>query len=413
MSAPTEPVSSPRDLPFPRIPLLVWVLGWVSLLTDISTEMILAVLPVYLGTVMGVSTAAIGLIEGLAEATAAAMRVVSGAVGDRLGRYKALVVLGYGLSAASKIVFPLAGTPLPVFAARIVDRVGKGLRTSPRDAIIARATPEAIRGQAFGLRQSLDTLGAVFGPLLAIVILWLSHNDFQLLFWIAIVPGVLAVLVLTRAEEPAGGAPPLSRLPLTRADLAGLGRAFWWIALGAALLTFGRGAKAFLVLRTENLGTPIWLVPIAFVVMNAIYSAAAYPAGWLSDRMDRRAILAIGIVVLIGSDLLLAVAEGPWGGLAGVLLWGLHFGLTQGLLSTLVVDAVPEPLRGTAFGVFSLLSGLALVASGALGGLVWDVWGPATLFWLATAAATLSLATAWTPPSGLLSSGKSSSDGLP
>ena len=194
-----------------------------------------------------------------------------------------------------------------------------------------------------------------------------------------------------------GGAQPLSRVPLTRADLAALGRAFWWIAIGAALLTFGRGAKAFLVLRTENLGMPIWLVPIAFVVMNSVYAAAAYPVGWLSDRMDRRRILALGIVVLIASDLLLAVAEGLWLGLAGVLLWGLHFGLTQGVLATLVVDSVPEPLRGTAFGVFSLLSGLALVMSGALGGLVWDIWGPSTLFWLATAAAVLSLGTAWKP----------------
>ncbi len=399
MSASTDPVSPPRAVASPRIPPLVWVLGWVSLLTDISSEMILAVLPVYLGTVMGVSTATIGLIEGVAEATAAVVRVFSGAIGDRLGRYKALVVLGYGLSSVSKIVFPLAGTPMPIFAARIIDRVGKGLRTSPRDAMIARATPEAIRGQAFGLRQSLDTLGAVFGPLLAILILGVTHNDFQLLFWIAFVPGVLATIVLVRiAEEPQGGAAPLTRVPLTRADLAGLGRVFWWIAIGAALLTFGRGAKAFLVLRAENLGTPIWLVPIVFVIMNTVYAAAAYPVGWLSDRMDRRRLLALGIVVLIASDLLLAVAEGPWVGLAGVVLWGLHFGLTQGVLATLVVDSAPEPLRGTAFGVFSLLSGFALVTSGALGGLVWDIWGPATLFWLATAAAVLSLGMAWKPP---------------
>lgn len=187
-------------------------------------------------------------------------------------------------------------------------------------------------------------------------------------------------------------------MPLTRADLAGLGRVFWWIAIGAALLTFGRGAKAFLVLRAETLGTPIWLVPIVFVIMNAVYAAAAYPVGWLSDRMDRRRLLALGIVVLIGSDLALAVAEGPWIGLAGVVLWGLHFGLTQGVLTTLVVDSAPEPLRGTAFGVFSLLSGLALVTSGALGGLVWDIRGPATLFWLATAAAVLSLGMVWKPP---------------
>ena len=399
MSASTDPVPANGTIPAPRIPHLVWVLGWVSLLTDISSEMILAVLPVYLGTVMGVSTATIGLIEGVAEATAAVVRVVSGAIGDRLGRYKALVVLGYGLSSVSKIVFPLAGTPLPIFAARIVDRVGKGLRTSPRDAMIARATAPEIRGEAFGLRQSLDTLGAVFGPLLAILILGLTHNDFQLLFWIAFVPGVLATIVLVRiAEEPMGGTAPLPRVPLTMADLAALGRAFWWIAVGAALLTFGRGAKAFLVLRAENLGTPIWLVPIVFVIMNAVYAAAAYPVGWLSDRMDRRRLLALGIVALIGSDLLLAVAEGPWVGLAGVVLWGLHFGLTQGVLATLVVDSAPEPLRGTAFGVFSLLSGFALVTSGALGGLVWDIWGPATLFWLATAAAVLSLGMAWNPP---------------
>lgn len=385
----------------PRVPALVWVLGRVSLLTDISSEMILAVLPVYLGTVMGVSMATIGLIEGIAEATAAVMRVFAGAIGDRLGRYKAIVVFGYGLSALSKIVFPFAGSPAPIFAARIIDRVGKGLRTSPRDAMIARATHPSILGRAFGIRQSLDTLGAVFGPLLAIVILGVTHNDFQLLFWIAVAPGVLAVIVLTRAaEEPNGGATPLQRIPLTRADLARLGFAFWWIAAGAAFLTFGRGAKAFLVLRTEDVGVPLWLVPIAFVIMNTVYAATAYPVGGLSDRIDRRRLLAAGIVVLILSDVVLAMASGPWVGLLGVVLWGLHFGMTQGVLATLVVDSAPEPLRGTAFGAFSLLSGFALVASGALGGMVWDAWGPSTLFWLATGAATLSLATAWTPPIG-------------
>ena len=381
-----------------RLPLLVWVLGWVSLLTDISSEMILAVLPVYLGTVMGVSTATIGLIEGLAEATAAIVRVFAGAIGDRLGRYKALVVLGYGLSSVSKIVFPLAATAAPVFAARVLDRVGKGIRTAPRDAMIARATDPAILGAAFGLRQALDTLGAVIGPLLAIAILGVSGDDFRLLFWIAVVPGIAAVVVLAKAaEEPASVAAPTTRLPLSRADLAGLGRAFWWISIGAALLTFGRGAKAFLVLRTENLGTPIWLVPIAFVVMNLVYGATAYPVGRLSDRIDRRAILGAGILVLIASDVLLALASGPRVALAGVLLWGLHFGMTQGVLATLIVDSAPENFRGTAFGAFSLLSGLALVASGALGGLVWDLWGPAVLFWLATAAAILSLGMVWNP----------------
>jgi MFS family permease len=385
----------------PRVPALVWVLGWVSLLTDISSEMILAVLPVYLGTVMGVSMATIGLIEGIAEATAAVMRVFAGAIGDKLGRYKAIVVFGYGLSALSKIVFPFAGSAGPIFAARIIDRVGKGLRTAPRDAMIARATHPSILGRAFGIRQSLDTLGAVFGPLLAILILGVTHNDFQLLFWIAFAPGVLAVIVLARAaEEPNGGAAPLQRIPLSRADLARLGFAFWWIAVGAAFLTFGRGAKAFLVLRTEDVGVPLWLVPIAFVIMNSVYAATAYPVGNLSDRIDRRMLLAAGIVVLILSDMMLAMASGPWVGLFGVLLWGLHFGMTQGVLATLVVDSAPESLRGTAFGVFSLLSGFALVASGALGGMVWDIWGPSTLFWLATAAATLSLATAWTPPIG-------------
>lgn len=401
MSVSTATTLSPAAVP-PRVPALVWILGWVSLLTDISSEMILAVLPVYLGTVMGVSMAVIGLIEGIAEGTAAVMRVVAGAIGDKLGRYKGIVVFGYGLSALSKIVFPFAGTPMPIFAARIVDRVGKGLRTAPRDAMIARATDPAIHGRAFGLRQTLDTLGAVIGPLLAIAILWASQDNFQLLFWVAFVPGVLAVIVLARAaEEPLGGAAPLERLPLNRADLARLGFAFWWIAVGAALLTFGRGAKAFLVLRTENLGVSLWLVPIAFVAMNTIYALSAYPVGRLSDRVDRRTLLALGIGVLILCDALLAVATGPWVGLLGVMLWGLHFGMTQGVLSTLIVDSVPEQLRGTAFGAFSLLSGLALVASGALGGLVWDIWGPATLFWLATAAATLSLATAWKPKTAI------------
>lgn len=383
----------------PAIPGAVWLLGLVSLLTDISSEMIFAVLPVYLSTVMGMPMAVIGLIEGLAEATAAIVKIFAGLLADRWGRCRGLIVFGYALSAATKIVFPLAGVAAPIFAARIVDRVGKGLRTAPRDALIARVSPLAIRGKCFGVRQTLDSVGAVIGPLIAIVVMGWTGGDFTSVFWIAVLPGLLAVAVVVHLKE-APAPLPLANAVLGRSGFAALGPMFWWITTLAVVMTLGRGAKAFLVLRTENVGTALWLVPLVFVIMNLVYALVAFPAGLLADRMNRHRLLTSGIALLVASDLILTLADRPWVVLAGVLLWGLHFGVTQGLLATLIADAVPDARHGTAFGIFNFASGFAMVAAGAGGGVVWDLWGPSALFAAGLAASLLAFALSLRPPMG-------------
>jgi MFS family permease len=364
-----------------RIPRDVWALGIVSMLMDISSEMIHALLPLYFVTVLGASVLTVGLIEGAAEATACIVRIFSGALSDRLGKRKFLAAAGYGLAALTKPVFPLASSLGWLVAARLLDRLAKGIRGAPRDALVADLSPPAVRGAAFGLRQSLDTLGAVLGPLLAMLFMLWTAGDFTVVFWIAVVPALLSFAVIVfGVSEPAGLVRRNVRSPLARAELARLGPGYWLVVGVAAMFTLARFSEAFLLLRAQSLGLALALAPVMLLIMNVVYALAAWPAGALSDRFGRLALLGAGFAVLVLSDLLLALglSLAVIGGAAA--LWGLHMGLTQGLLASLVADTAPPDLRGTAFGLFNLVTGLAMLAAGIVAGALWDGWGPAGTF---------------------------------
>jgi MFS family permease len=373
-----------------RIPTGVWVLGFVSMLMDISSEMIHSLLPLFLVGTLGVSVLAVGVIEGIAESTALISKVFSGTLSDYLGRRKGLAVLGYAMGAFTKPVFALANGVGVVVAARFIDRVGKGIRGAPRDALVADITPPAIRGAAFGLRQSLDTVGAFVGPLLATGLMLLWANDFRAVFWVAVIPGLLAVALLSIGiREPARTMPARATNPIRRAALARLSAAYWWVVAVGAVFTLARFSEAFLVLRASQLGVPTASVPLVMVAMNLVYAGSAYPFGKLSDAMSHRTLLALGLIVLIASDLMLARANG-WVMLGlGVALWGVHMGMTQGLLAAMVADTAPEDLRGTAYGFFNLLSGVAMLASSAIAGVLWDAFGSALTFYVGAGFAAL------------------------
>ena len=364
-----------------RLPGGVWALGYTSLLMDTSSELVHSLLPVFLAAVLGASMATIGALEGAAEATAAITKVFSGSLSDYLGRRKRLVVLGYGLAAASKPIFPLAGSVSWVFVARFVDRIGKGIRGAPRDALVADLTPSEARGAAYGLRQSLDTVGAVVGPLLAMALMALLASNIRTVLWAATLPAVLSVLVLVVAvREPERFARRELRLPITPAELRGLPRRYWLIVGIGAVLTMARFSEAFLVLRAASVGLgPTW-VPLVLVTMNVVYALSAYPAGVAADRMSGRTLLALGLGALIVADLVLAAATSTGVVLGGVALWGLHMGLTQGLQATLVAATAPSELRGTAFGLFNLVTGIVLLLASVVAGLLWSRIGPSATF---------------------------------
>jgi MFS family permease len=337
---------------------------------------------VFLVSVLGASMLSVGLIEGIAEATASIVKVFSGALSDYLGKRKLLTVIGYGVAAITKPLFPLAGSVGLVFTARFIDRIGKGIRGAPRDALIGDIAPPHIRGASYGLRQSLDTVGAFAGPLLAVAFMALLADDIRAVFWVATIPAFIAVAILIFAvkEPESGAAEGHTRSPIHLTDLLRVDAAYWWLVLIAAVLTLARFSEAFLVLRAENVGLPIKFVPLVMVVMNVVYALSAYPAGALSDRMDRRGVIGIGCAALIAADIVLALASGVWAVMAGVVFWGLHMGLTQGLLAAMVADTTPPELRGTAFGVFNLVSGIAMLFASLIAGLLWDQYGPAATF---------------------------------
>jgi MFS family permease len=363
------------------LPSSVVALGFVSLAMDLSSEIIHALLPLFMVGTLGLSVAAVGLIDGIAESTASITKVFSGWLSDRLGRRKPLILLGYGLAAASKPLFPLAGGALPVLAARFADRIGKGIRGAPRDALIADVTPAEIRGRAFGLRQSMDTAGAFAGPLIAIGLMLLLENDMRTIFWIAVIPAVAAVLiVLFAVREPPPAPDAEIRAPVRLADLRGLDRTYWAVVAIGILFTLARFSEAFLILKASAEGLPLWLAPAVLVVMNLVYSASAYPAGIASDRIGTRGMLLASLLLLAAADLLLALVPGLVAAFAAIALWGLHMGLSQGLLSRLVADRSPSPLRGSAFGLFNLATGLAMLAASVTAGLLWDRIGPAATF---------------------------------
>jgi MFS family permease len=364
------------------VPRSVWALGLVSLFMDISSEMVHSLLPVFLVTTLGASVGLVGVIEGVAEATASITKIFSGWLSDRLGRRKLLAVIGYGLSALSKPVFPLAVTPLAVLGARFADRVGKGIRDAPRDALVADITPGEARGAAFGLRQGLDTVGAVFGPLLAMGLMVLLAGNIRLVFAWAVVPATIAVLLLViGVQEPKqAGSAEKRPAPIRWSDVRGMGRPFWSVVAVGVVFTMARFSEAFLILRARDVGLPAALVPAVMVLMNVVYALVSTPAGSLSDRVDRRVLLAVGLGVLVLADAALAGLASVPGVLIGVALWGLHMGLTQGVMVALVADAAPQRLRGTAFGLFNLAGGVALLAASALAGLLWAEFGAAATF---------------------------------
>jgi MFS family permease len=375
-----------------QIPSGVWVLGFVSMLMDISSEMVHSLLPMFMVTVLGTSAFTVGIIEGLAESTALIVKVFSGALSDYLGKRKGLAVFGYALGALTKPLFAIASGTGTVITARLLDRVGKGIRGAPRDALVADITPSHIRGAAFGLRQSLDTVGAFTGPLIAVGLMLLWSNDFRSIFWVAVVPGLLAVaLLLFGVREPERHVGEPRTNPIRRENLNRLGSPYWWVVIIGAVFTLARFSEAFLVLRAQQSGVAMALVPLVMVAMNLVYAASAYPFGKLSDRMSHSTLLAAGLVVLIAADLVLASGNHWTTMLAGVALWGIHMGMTQGLLATMVADTAPADLRGTAYGVFNLVSGLAMLFASGVAGWLWDRHGAPTTFLAGAAFAGIAL----------------------
>lgn len=373
------------------LPPGIWALGLVSMFMDISSELVHSLLPVFMVSVLGASMLTVGVVEGIAEATAAVTKVFSGAISDYLGRRKLLAVLGYGLAAFTKPMFPLATSVAWVFAARFLDRVGKGLRGAPRDALVAEIAPRELRGAAYGLRQALDSVGAFLGPLAAVALMVLLANDIKAVLWVAVVPAFVAVAILvTAVHEPArdpraGGA----RVPVRLADARRLPLYYWLVVLLGAVFTLARFSEAFLVLRAQELGLALGLVPLVLVVMNLVYAAVAYPAGAAADRMSPRWLLVAGLAMLVVADLVLAAAASSAAALAGAALWGVHMGLTQGLLTKLVADSAPARLLGTAFGIFNLVGGGAILLASVIAGALWSAYGAQAAFLAGAAFAAL------------------------
>ena len=362
------------------------------MLMDISSEMVHSLLPMFMVTILGASAFTVGVIEGMAEATALIVKVFSGALSDYLGKRKGLAVFGYALGALTKPLFAIASGTGIVVTARLLDRIGKGIRGAPRDALVADITPVNVRGAAFGLRQALDTVGAFTGPLIAVGLMLSWSNDFRSIFWVALVPGLMAVaLLLFGVQEPERSAGEARSNPIRRENLNRLGRPYWRVVTIGAVFTLARFSEAFLVLRAQQSGVAMALVPLVMVAMNLVYAASAYPFGKLSDRMSHSTLLAAGLLVLIAADLVLASGNHWTTMLAGVALWGIHMGITQGLLATMVADTAPADLRGTAYGVFNLVSGVAMLFASGTAGWLWDSYGAATTFLGGAAFASIAL----------------------
>jgi MFS family permease len=364
-----------------RLPTAIWALGFVSLLMDVSSEMVHSLLPVFLVTAVGASGLVVGVIEGLAEALALVVKVFSGALSDYWGRRKGLALLGYGMGALSKPLFALASSTGLVLVARLIDRTGKGIRGAPRDALIADIAPPQMRGAAFGLRQSLDSVGAFLGPLLAVGLMLLWANDFQAVFWVAVIPGLLSVLVLALGvRDPVRHHAGRGINPIRRDNLRRLNRPYWTVVLLGMCFALARFSEAFLLLRAAQGGLAVTWIPLVLVVMNTVYAVSAYPLGRLADSMSHTTLLFVGLLVLLLADLILASSDHWAFVMLGVALWGLHLGMTQGLLAAMVAHTAPAELRGTAFGAFNLASGAALLTASVLAGLLWDELGAAATF---------------------------------
>ncbi|MBN9096339.1 MULTISPECIES: MFS transporter [Pandoraea] len=382
------------------IPRTVWVLGLVSLFMDFSSELVHALLPIYLVTTMGMSVAAFGVLEGVAEATAMIVKVFSGAISDWLGRRKGLLLLGYGLSALTKPLFALATSPAIVVSARLLDRAGKGIRGAPRDALIADVAPTEIRGACFGLRQSMDTIGALLGPLLAILLMFWFSDQIRVVLWFAVAPAFVAIalIVFCVRESPAEGGTQGFRSPLHWRSLTEFSSRYWRVVAVGSAFALARFSEAFLVLRAQQSGLSIAWIPGVMVVMSLTYTVSAWPVGMLSDRMDRRTLLAIGMLLLISADLILGANRTISSMFVGVALWGLHMGFTQGTLATMVSESSPAALRGTAFGMFNLIGGLSMLLASAIAGAMWEYFGASVTFYAGAALVLVPLSLCWCLP---------------
>lgn len=374
------------------IPRGIWALGFVSMFMDISSEMIHALLPVYMVTALGAGALSVGIIEGIAEATAAIVKVGSGTLSDWVGKRKPLILLGYGLAALTKPIFPMASSLSWLIGARFIDRVGKGIRGAPRDALVADLAPPELRAQSFGLRQTLDTVGAFIGPIIALFLMWLTVDNFHVVFWIAAIPAFLSfIIALVAVPEPKKNLRDQTRPPsLRRADLKSLPTAFWLMTAIATLFTLARFSEAFLLLDATRLEVPIGLVPLVLIGMNLIYAASSYPVGVAADKIGKAGLLKTGIALLVAADLALALVPGVTGLILGTALWGLHMGFTQGLFAALVADTSPAALRGTAYGFYNLVTGLGLLVASILAGFLWEDFGPRQMFLAGAALAAIS-----------------------
>lgn len=374
----------------PRLSPNVAALGYVSMLTAMSSAMIYSLLPVFMVRVLNISIVSVGMIEGTAEAGTSLIKIVSGVASDWLRRRKPLVVFGYTLSAVIKTIFPLAGTASAVLVARVIDRLGKGIRDAPRDAFLADLTVSEIRGEGFGLRLALAIFGFVVGPLIAIGVMKLSDDNFRLVFWIALIPAYLSIVVLVIAvkELPFNPDEINRRLPTRLGDITTLPTTFWWVIAIASLLALARFSQAFLVLKAYNVGIDAAFVPIVLVVMHLVFSVAAYPFGVLADHLNRRLQLGIGTVILVGADMVLANADNVWLTALGAALWGLQLGVTQGLLGATIADISPDQMRGTAFGIYDVAVGVWTFVASAGAGILWIIGGPFMAFGCSACVAT-------------------------
>lgn len=375
-----------------KLPAGIWALGFVSLLMDTSSEMVHGLLPVFLVTTLGASVSLVGLLEGFAEAAVLVAKVFSGPLSDWAGKRKPFVALGYAMGTLSKPFFALANSIPLFFGARLFDRIGKGIRGAPRDALVADLAPPELRGQAFGLRQSLDTVGAFLGPIVAIALMYFTANNYRKVFWFATVPGVLSVVVLLLfVREKARPNAKISKR-IHFADIKNFPRAFWFVVIAGFIFQLARFSEAFLILRAKDFGLGLAFAPMVLIMMNVVYALSSYPIGYLSDRIQREWFLLAGLFILLIADLVLGFGTSLNSIFIGIALWGLHLGLTQGTLAALIADTCPPDRRGTAYGVFNLFSAVALLFASVTAGILWDKVGPQFTFVAGAAFSSVSLA---------------------
>jgi MFS family permease len=364
-----------------KIPKSIWALGFVSMFMDISSEMIHSLLPVFMVSVLGTSVTLVGIMEGGADALAQITKIFSGTLSDYLGKRKLLTLIGYGMAAAAKPLLPLAHSIPMALAGRFIDRIGKGVRDAPRDALIGDIVPPEIRGAAFGLRQSLDTIGAILGPIIALILMEFLLGNIRAVLWLAVIPALIAVVIMAvGVKEPEQKREGSARPPFHFRDIKLIGSSYWQLIAIAGMLSMARFSEAFLILKAQAIGLPVALAPMVLVIMNIVYALTAYPVGHISDRMDRKSMLLIGGAFLIAADIVLGFASEVWMLAAGVALWGLHLGFSQGLLAAMVADTAPAHMRGTAYGVYNFTCGMALLAASVIAGRLWDTVGPAAAF---------------------------------